>query len=167
MAKIILGVLAATVVLIVVFLTIDPKFDANAIAQSTLVSEDNTFKVTVEGEVYKTGTYTLQEGALMSDLFEACGGPTESADELAYFVDAELNNGSTYFIASKYDTNNVCTLTELTKVNINQDDADTLASISGITSSIANSIVSTRNEKGEFDFPMLPSLRDWVLLVNN
>ncbi len=23
------------------------------------------------------------------------------------------------------------------------------------------------NEKGEFDFPMLPSLRDWVLLVNN
>lgn len=150
MVKIILGVIAAAIVVIVVFMAIDPNMNANSIATTTLVSSTNSFSVTVEGEVYKTGTYTLIEGALMSDLLEACGGPTETADSLAYFEDAVLSNGSTYYIASKYDTSNVCSLTELTKVNINKDDAETLTTVNGFTTSIANSIVSYRNDNGEF-----------------
>ncbi len=36
------------------------------------------------------------------------------------------------------------------KVNVNSDDATTLATVSGITTTIANSIVSYRSENGEF-----------------
>ncbi len=150
MTKIILGVIAAAIVVIIVFMAIDPNVNANTIAPTTLVSSNNLFTVTVEGEVYKTGTYTLNEGALMSDLLEACGGPTESADDLAFYEDAELTSGSTYFIASKYDTSNVCSFVKIKKVNINRDDVDTLTTINGFTTSIANSIVSYRNDNGEF-----------------
>ena len=167
MTKIILGVIAAAIVVIVVFMAIDPKMNANSIAPTTLVSSTNNFTVTVEGEVYKTGTYTLSEGALMSDLLEACGGPTESADLLAFYEDAELKSGSTYFIASKYDASNVCSLTEISKVNINRETAEikelpakdyftilfhpeTLTNVNGFTTSIANSIISYRSENGEF-----------------
>lgn len=150
MTKIILGVIAAAIVVIVVFMAIDPKINANTIAPTTMVSSNIAFAVTVEGEVYKAGTYTLKEGALMSDLLEACGGPTESADSLAFNEDAELTSGSTYFIASKYDASNVCSLVEISKVNINRGNVDELTKVNGFTTSIANSIISYRQEKGEF-----------------
>ena len=153
MLKILIGVVAVAVITIVVFMVIDPK-NSNTGQTSgvvSLVSDDNTFKVTVEGEVLNPGTYTLNEGALMSDLIESAGGLTNYVDDLAYFEEAELDNGSTYFIASKYDAADVCSLNEVTKVNINSDDANTLQSISAITNSVATYIVAYRNENGQFN----------------
>lgn len=159
MVKTLIGVVVVAIAVIVVFMFIDPNINVtnteNATSvinnnSSSLVVPDGYFTATVEGDISKPGSYALKDGSTMSDLIEAAGGVTEYADDKAYFLDAELKSGQTYFIASKYDTSNVCTLTDLAKVNINSDNADTLVASKYFTSSVANSIISHRSEKGEF-----------------
>ena len=151
MIKLIIGAVVCAVVGLVVFMSIDPKVNTTDTVTDTTNNNSNTFSVTVEGEVEKTGTYKLNEDATMADLIEAAGGLTPTADDCAFFLDAELEKGQTYFIASRYDASDICNLTELTKVNINSDSADTILSISGFTTSVANSIVSYRSEHGQFN----------------
>ena len=148
MIKILIGVVVVAVAVIATFLILDPNIGIQSVGTVTEVA--NTFSVTVEGEVYKTGTYTLKEGALMSDLFEAAGGTTNNADERAYYEDAVLTSGMTYYIASRFDSSDLCNMSETDKVNVNSDDATTLATVNGITSTIANSIVTYRTENGSF-----------------
>ena len=153
MFKILIGVVIAAFVVIIGFLIIDP--DLNTVSNNTPISEvmDSTSgsKYTVEGEVNKAGTYVLSDAITMADLIEAAGGTTANADDLAYFLDAPLKAGSTYYIANKYDETDICSKSEISKVNINEDDATTLMSVNGITTSIASSIVSYRAENGVFD----------------
>ena len=164
MIKIILGVVVVAIVAITVFMVLDPNVNLvrindtsnttsldviNDVGSSSLSTAK--YVVTIEGEVAKEGTYGFQETPRMTDLIEAAGGVTTSADERAYYENVELESGKTYFISSKYEASNVCSLVELKKVNINTDDADTLLTISGFTTSVANSIVSYRNEKGQFN----------------
>jgi competence protein ComEA len=87
----------------------------------------------------------------MHDLLEAAGGTTANADDLAYFENAQLKAGTTYYIASKFDETDICSKSEISKVNINEDDAQTLMTVTGITTAIASSIVSYRNEDGNFN----------------
>ena len=148
MIKILIGVVLVTIAVIATFLVLDPNVGIQSVGTVTEVA--NTFSVVVEGEVYKTGTYTLNEGALMSDLIEAAGGVTNNADERAYYESAVLTSGMTYYIASRYDATDLCNASEIDKVNANSDDATTLASVNGITSTIANSIVTYRTENGLF-----------------
>lgn len=148
MLKIIIGVVVVTIAVIGAFLIIDPNVTNNTAGTVTEVA--NTFTVAIEGEVYKTGNFTMKDGATMADLIETAGGVTVNADERAYYLEAEISKGMTYFIASKYDSSDICSTSEVEKVNINADDAATLTTVSGITTSIANSIVSYRNEKGGF-----------------
>ena len=148
MFKILIGVIVVTIAVIVTFIAIDPNVTGNASGAVTEVA--NTFTVAVEGEVYKTGNFTMNEGATMMDLITAAGGTTVNADARAYYEEAELSKGMTYYIASKYDSSDVCNTSEVTKVNINSDDATTLTTVSGITTTLANSIVSYRSEKGMF-----------------
>ena len=148
MFKILIGVVVVTIAVIGAFLLIDPKIQGSAAGSVTEVA--NTFTVAVEGEVYKTGNFTMKDGATMADLISTAGGTTVNADSRAYYEEAELTKGMTYFIASRYDSSDVCNTSEVTKVNINSDDATTLSTISGITSTLANSIVSYREEKGMF-----------------
>lgn len=161
MAKTLIGVVIVAIAVIVVFMFIDPAINvSNVNDTSSLVIlsdstqsislEDGYFTATIEGDISKPGSYVLKDGDTMADLIEAAGGTTEYADDKAYYLDAELQSGQTYFIAAKYDTSNVCTLTELAKVNINTDSADTLQASNYFTSSVANSIVSHRLEHGEF-----------------
>ena len=161
MAKALIGVLVVTVAVIVVFMFVDPNINVSNQTDPTSVVyvsdnttsislEDGYFTATVEGDVSKPGSYVFGEGATMSDLIEAAGGPTEYADDKAYNLDATIKAGQTYFIASKYDTSNVCTLTELAKVNINSDNVDTLVASKYFTSTVANSIISHRTEHGSF-----------------
>ena len=159
MVKTLIGVVVVAIAVIVVFMFIDPSINVTNTANQTsvihdnnssLVLEDGYFTATVEGDVSKPGSYVFSEGSTMGDLIEAAGGVTEYADEKAYFLDAEIKSGQTYFIASKYDTSNVCTLTDLAKVNVNSDSADTLVASKYFTSTVANSIISHRTEKGEF-----------------
>ena len=151
MYKIMIGVIIAAAVIIIGFMIIDPKVNNNQTAQNTETISANGNAYTIEGEVAKPGTYTFSDDTItMLTLIQASGGPTSNADDLAYFEDAVLTAGSTYYIASKFDNTDVCNNQEIAKVNINTDDADTLMSINGITSSIASSIVSYRVSNGTF-----------------
>ena len=154
MAKILIGVVIVAFIVIIGFMIIDPDLNTvnnNNTASITEVSTPSGSKYTIEGEVYKAGTYVLSDAVTMNDLLEAAGGTTADADDLAYFSTAPLKAGSTYYIASKFDESDVCSKSEITKVNINEDDAQTLMKVSGITTSIASSIVSYRNEHGIFN----------------
>ncbi len=153
MAKVLIGVVVVAFVVIIGFLLIDP--DLNSITDNGAVTEvvdsnKSGNKYTIEGEVNKAGTYVLSDSATMADLIAAAGGVNSNADERAYFETATLKSGSTYYIAGKYDTTDICSKSEVTKVNINEDDASTLMSVNGITTSIASSIVSYRTENGTF-----------------
>lgn len=149
MVKLIIGAVIAVFLVIGGFILLDPVINQNTSAPTTEVA--NTFTYTIEGEVNKVGTYTLSDNVSMADLIEAAGGVSANADDRAYFESASLTAGQTYYIASKYDASDVCGNNEITKVNINKDDAKKLMSINGITSSVASSIVSYRAEKGTFE----------------
>ena len=86
----------------------------------------------------------------MADLIQAGGGLTNNADDLAFFEQASLKAGNTYYIASKYDATDICNSDPIVKVNVNSDTADTLTNVNGITTSIASSIVSYRTSNGVF-----------------
>ena len=148
MIKILIGVVVVAIAVITTFLILDPNVGISSTGTVTEVA--NTFSVVVEGEVYKSGNYTLKDGAVMADLIEAAGGVTNNADERAYYESAVLTSGMTYYIASRYDATDLCNASEIDKVNVNSDDATTLASVNGITSTIANSIVTYRTENGLF-----------------
>ncbi len=152
MYKVIIGVVVAAIVVIVGFMLIDPKVNLvnNGNNDSLAYDSASGSTYTIEGEVNKPGSYVLSEGITMSDLIQAGGGITGNADELAYFEDAALTAGSTYYIASKYDNTDVCSSNAIAKVNINVDDADKLMTINGVTSSVASSIVSYRSSNGQF-----------------
>ena len=156
MVKLIIGAVVAVFIVIAGFMLLDPQLNPQTVADTMEVGE--TFSYTVEGEVSKPGTYTLTDSATMSDLIDAAGGIASNADDRAYFLTATLTKGQTYFIASKFDATDICGNTTIEKVNINADTADKLSSINGITSSIAASIVSYRQEKGTFQ--TLEQLKD-------
>lgn len=155
MFKILIGVVIVAVGALVTFMVIDPNVSitSNNITQTTSVDtteKEGYYTVKVEGEVSKPGSYSLEEGSTMNDLITAAGGITDYTDELAYIPTAELEGGQTYYIASKYDVNNICSLNEITKVNINTANVDALLEVSVFTTSIANSVVSYRTENGGF-----------------
>lgn len=152
MVKILIGVVVVAFIVIIGFLVIDP--DLNQVNNNNAISEvidTSGSKYTIEGEVNKAGTYVLSDSVTMADLIAAAGGVTTNADDLAFFDSALLKAGTTYYIAGKYDELDICSKTEIAKVNINEDDASTLMSVSGITTSIASSIVSYRAENGIFN----------------
>ena len=153
MVKVLIGVVVAAFIVVIGFLLIDP--DLNQVTDNGAITEvvdtKTGNKYTIEGEVNKAGTYALSDSATMADLIAAAGGTNSNADDLAYFENATLKSGSTYYIAGKYDATDICSKSEVTKVNINEDDATTLMSVNGITTSIASSIVSYRAENGIFN----------------
>ena len=157
MFKLIIIAIVTTVATLVVFTAIDPnRSGGNVEMGDTTDSNANNqtaggYSYSIEGDVNSAGTYNFSTSSItMADLIEAAGGLTNSADERCYFEDASLTSGKTYFISSLYDSSNVCSLVEVTKVNINTDDAATMISGAGFTTSVANSIVSYRVEHGEF-----------------
>lgn len=152
MYKVIIGVVIAAAVLIIGFMMIDPNVNTNQQANNSgQVTDTSGSSYSIEGEVNKPGTYVLSDNITMADLIKAGGGTTNNADDLAYFENATLTAGSTYYIASKFDATDVCNNSPISKVNINSDPADTLTSVNGITSSIASSIVSYRQSNGVFN----------------
>ena len=149
MYKVIIGVVIAAAVLIIGFMMIDPKVNNNQTTNTTQTIDSGS-AYTIEGEVNKPGTYVLSDGITMADLIQAGGGLTNNADDLAFFEQASLKAGNTYYIASKYDATDICNNDPIAKVNVNSDTADTLTNVNGITTSIASSIVSYRTSNGVF-----------------
>lgn len=148
MIKILIGVVIATIVVIGTFMFLDPNIGISTSGDVTETT--NKITISIDGSVFKPGSYTMADNATMEDLIDAAGGLLSNADERAFYYEAEITKGMTYYIASKYDASDLCNNNELDKANINSDSAETLSSINGISLSTANSIVTYREENGLF-----------------
>lgn len=146
MTKLLIIVCVAVAIFIVGTMIVVPA--NNTPANTTEVSETHSY--TIEGEVSKPGTYVLADAVSMSDLINAAGGPVHNTDDRSYFDEIVLKPGSTYYVGGKYDATDICSTTQIDKVNINKDSAEVLTKINGITSSIASSIVSYRADAGTY-----------------
>ncbi len=151
MFKVMIGVLFFTIVTLVVFLNLDP----NIVQQSTneVSSLSNNFvTATLSGEIQKPGTYILETDSPLSSLIALAGGITTNADEEAFHQDVIVIAGNHYYIAPKFDPNDVCGTTTLVKVGLNSGNREALMSLSNIGSSLANAIVDHRQTQGSFTF---------------
>lgn len=152
MYKVCIAVLIVTVTMIVIFQCIDPSIETNIDGVTTTLVDSSldSISVSIEGEVVREGTYLVDVSSTLEDLIEVASGVTTNADELAYDTSYLLEDGMSFYIAPKYDNSDVCSLEPIKKVNINEDDAETLSSVSGIGSATSKAIVSYRENNGAY-----------------
>lgn len=125
-------------------------------------------KIHIIGEVTEEGIIELEEGERISDAIEKAGGVTQNADlskvNLAYI----LQDGQKLYIPSMNDDNNVQYISTENgegiiaennindksginkKVNINKASQSDLENIPGVGPSLAQKIISFRDENGKF-----------------
>lgn len=114
------------------------------------VSDENTVKVTLSGEVSHAGSYYIDPEGTLGDLLSLAGGVTEDADEKCYNTSLVINTRTSFYIAPVLtETTSGCVVTEKKKVDINSAEAADLIAI-GFSSSQGPSLVTYRNENGEF-----------------
>lgn len=153
MVKIILAILAVTVVGIVIFTAIDPSREsAGGNAPTTLVAANKeTISCTITGEVQQPGTYVCDINSTLGDLIELAKGETSNADGLAYDTNYVLSNKLEFYIAPKYDHNNICATEPIIKVNINTAEPPEIETIQGIGNAISTAIVNYRKAGNKFN----------------
>ena len=146
MIKIIIGIIALTVVGILVFKAIDPSQEsAGGNAPTTLVSQDNaTISCRISGEVARPGTYKCELNSTLGDLIQIASGETSNADGLAYDTSYLLQQGLEFYIAPKYKTDNICATDPIDKFNINTASEEEMMEKGGIGTAIAKAITSYR-----------------------
>lgn len=162
MAKTIIIVLVVTVIGLVVLQFVDPNSSMSVfkmvdtsntinVNNGNTSNDENTGSFSISGCVINPGTYLLTiEDATMETLIDAAGGITSNADDRCYYLEAEISDGESYYIPTKYDTSNICGGDIIAKVNINSDDEGELQKIAGIGSTLASSIVNYRDSYGLF-----------------
>jgi len=92
----------------------------------------------------------LSLNTTLGDLIDTAQGVTSNADEDAYDTSYQLVDGYSFYIAPKYDNTDVCSLEPISKVNINEDDAETLQEINGFGATVSKALVTYREANGEF-----------------
>lgn len=73
MMKVLIGVVIVAFIVIVGFIVIDPDLNPVNPGNENNITEVSTpqgSKYTIEGEVYKAGTYVLSDGITMNDLLK-------------------------------------------------------------------------------------------------
>ena len=152
MFKIILAVVALTVVGILVFKAIDPTQEtAGGNAPTTLVSDDNkTISCRISGEISRPGTYKCDINSTLGDLIRIASGETSNADELAFDTTYVLQQGLEFYIAPKYKTDSICASDPIVKFNINSASEEEMKEVGGVGSAIAKAIISYRTSGNSF-----------------
>ncbi|MFA5485620.1 MAG: ComEA family DNA-binding protein [Bacilli bacterium] len=153
MLKLMIGVVIATVIVIVAFTVINNNVGPGTqVSTSIQVVDDNFLSLTITGQVHKPGTYVMKKEETLGDLIMAAGGPTTNADARAYFEETVLEKGVSYYIAPLNDLDDYCGEKELEKVNINTDNREKLMEVNGIGTTLAGDIISYRTENGSFTY---------------
>lgn len=119
--------------------------------ETEIITNSETIKVHIIGEVNNPGLIELEVGGRIQDAIELAGGLTQDADtsktNLAYI----LSDGEKIRIPSIYDEeleeNEFLTQS---KININTASVAELQTIPGVGESTANSIVEYRTKTGKF-----------------
>ena len=117
MAKAIIGVIVGLVILISVFLMIDPNVKNNHSSYqspTTSLVTSNKISVKIMGAVVNPGTYTLTTEDSLRDLITKAGGAVTSADSSCYdengdFVEFDVNHPTSQVTFAKGFEN--CTIT--------------------------------------------------------
>ena len=117
----------------------------NTTVASSVIAGD-AITVTISGEIYRPGTYTLDAGTKMIDLITAAGGVNTNADPLAYNAECVLKAKGTYYIAPVYDNSNTCAVSPIQKANVNTATAEILQSIAGFGKAVSTSLVNYRKD---------------------
>ena len=152
MFKTIIAIVLTTVVVLIIMAVVDKTTSkiVSSTPTSSQASVSDSLQVTITGEVNHTGTYLLALNSTLSDLLDAAGGATSNADAKAYDVSVVLENKETFYIAPIYDNGNTCAVTPISKVCINSADKTALMSVSAFSSTVAQAIVSYREDKGAY-----------------
>lgn len=150
MAKWIIGALVGVVVIICAFLLLDPN---SGIIKTSSMQEEDTTKINVEidGAVVNPGIYTLESEATLEDLVTAAGGLLSSADETCFNLTTNITNYDMFYIPFESGYAEECIPVTQDKVNINTANVDEIASINGLSETLANKIVEYREINGSFN----------------
>lgn len=154
MVKIMLSTLVVLVVMICVFVKIDPNQKTTNINGENSISyvEGTTISVKIEGQVLHPGTYSISTTSTIGELIEKAGGLLASADKSAINENAVIGDRTRIYIPTIAGYSDSCILEEaIPKVNINSASVEELASINGISLSLAEKIVDYRNQNGNFE----------------
>lgn len=153
MFKTIIIVVVITIVTLVALAVVDRlTTDITTPSTSNIYSSESNegLEVTIEGEISHSGTYLLPYDSTLSDLIESAGGVTSNADPKAYNLDLDLEDGWGCYIAPLFDNGNTCSADPIEKKCINTASAEELKKLSCFSSTVANNIVSYREENGSF-----------------
>lgn len=153
MLKWIIGAVVVLVVVIFTFSKMDPTLQTSNYGNNntTLVLEGDKQVVVIEGQIVHPGSYTMSKEDTIGDLVTKAGGLLESADEEAIYMEASLENREQVYIPMKNTYSSECLVEDVKeKVNINKASSALLATVNGISTSIAENIVAYRDEHGLF-----------------
>jgi competence protein ComEA len=150
MFKVILGVLLFTMLTLIVFINIDPNLVTSS-GQVSLTSE-GFISAQLSGEVVTPGTYVIKTGGTLNELILLSGGLSQNADEKAFIKEITVKKAVHYYIAPLFDPSDVCGTTHLVKVNLNEANQEQLMTLSNIGSSLAQAIITYRQQQGPFTY---------------
>ena len=153
MVKWMIGGLIGLIVMIMVFTQIDPNLKTNSVAEDQIVSveDGDTINIKIEGQVLHPGTYAMKTTDTINDLVTKAGGLLASADTDAINMNVTLEGRELVYIPKIAGYSESCVIDNtVAKVNINTASAEELATISGISLSLGNAIVTYREENGPF-----------------
>lgn len=151
MIKWIIGALIGVVVMICAFILIDPN--ASFISTNNDISSetiDNTINVEIDGAVVNPGTYTLESDATLQELINQAGGLLSSADNSCFDTSILIEDYDMFYIPYEAGYAEECVPVTEEKVNINTATGEELASINGVSETLAEKIVEFREINGQF-----------------
>lgn len=151
MIKWIIGALVGVIVMICAFIIIDPNASFVSTDNIQSVEEgEGTINIEIDGAVVNPGIYTLSCDATLNELISEAGGLLSSADSSCFNLDLEIENYDMFYIPFEAGYAEECVPITDTKVNVNTADVNQLATINGISESLAQAIVEYRETNGNF-----------------
>ena len=155
LVKVIIGGLIGLFIVIVGLLQVDPSLQSGVVtANSNNITsvEEGKISVTLTGQVIKEGTYTLEEGSTLEDALNKAGGLTSAADTRGINEDYILTTSISIYVPAVSGYSQSCVIDDTdTKVNVNTASANELATVPGLSQTLAERIVAYREANGEFN----------------
>ena len=149
----IIGAIIGVIVVISTFLVLDPNVsitNQNNVSNSSEVVDGEKKTVSIQAAVISPGTYTLSKDATLKDLIEKAGGIVSSADVDCYDESVAIMGHDSFYIPYISGFSQECVQSTIEKVCINTATKDELATVNGISATIAQNIVAYREENGLF-----------------